>query len=56
MEVPYWWDKTKESLAATIRLQRPDLLTQYATLNIEPIPSRGVEETGNKENVGEFTN
>src|SRR5690242_911942 len=26
VEVPYWWDKTKESLAATIQQHRTDLL------------------------------
>jgi hypothetical protein len=29
--VPYWWDRTKDSLAATIHLARPDLLLTYGT-------------------------
>jgi len=29
IEVPYWWDKQRESLAATLRLQRPGLLPEY---------------------------
>jgi len=31
VSVPCWWDGSKESLAATIRLTRPDLLLEYAS-------------------------
>jgi hypothetical protein len=37
IEVPYWWDRTPESLAATIYAQRPDLFTK-APIG-KPIPS-----------------
>ena len=30
--MPYWWDGTKESLAATIRETRPDLLISLGHL------------------------
>jgi hypothetical protein len=29
IEVPYWWDNTKESVAATIHAKRPDLLSSF---------------------------
>jgi len=35
--VPCWWDKTTESLIATIREHRPDLLLEYANCGFEPI-------------------
>jgi len=35
--VPCWWDGRKESLIATIRLERPDLLTQRANISNAPI-------------------
>jgi hypothetical protein len=28
IEIPYWWNKEKSSLMATIHKERPDLLTQ----------------------------
>jgi hypothetical protein len=31
IEVPYWWDRSPLSLAATIQLHRPDLLQHYET-------------------------
>jgi hypothetical protein len=37
--VPCWWDKTRESLIASIRQKRSDLLEEYARLPIPPIPS-----------------
>lgn len=37
ISVPYWWDGTEESLVATIKSQRPDLLPLYLTTK-QPIP------------------
>jgi len=37
IEVPYWWDKTKESLLATLNKYRPDLFP--ATSSAPPIPN-----------------
>src|SRR4051812_4553646 len=34
IEIPYWWDFTKESLAATISKHRPDLL-QTSNVHLE---------------------
>jgi hypothetical protein len=39
IEIPYWWDKTKQSLAATIQQQRPDLGLQIDPLWM-PIPTQ----------------
>jgi ATP-dependent DNA ligase len=36
IEVPYWWDRKIQSLAATIYSQRPELLTEKPTS--APIP------------------
>ncbi len=36
IEVPFWWDQTYESIAATIHTIRPDLLENPVTL---PIPT-----------------
>jgi ATP-dependent DNA ligase len=36
IEVPYWWDRKYESLAATIYSKRPDLFTEKPKL--PPIP------------------
>jgi hypothetical protein len=36
IEVPYWWDRKSESLAATIYSQRPELFTEKPTAS--PIP------------------
>jgi hypothetical protein len=36
IEVPYWWDKEFYSLAETIRIQRPDLIS--GDINGTPIP------------------
>eukprot|EP00026_Physarum_polycephalum_P004438 Phypoly_transcript_04457.p1 GENE.Phypoly_transcript_04457~~Phypoly_transcript_04457.p1 ORF type:complete len:692 (+),score=126.44 Phypoly_transcript_04457:282-2078(+) len=36
--VPCWWDKSLESLAATVRLKRRDLLKEYANVPAVPIP------------------
>ena len=37
IDVPYWWDKKKESLMATIKMKRPDLI-QEDTSKFDPIP------------------
>jgi hypothetical protein len=37
IEVPYWWDRTFDSLAATVYSQRPDLFTEKP--NGIPIPT-----------------
>lgn len=29
IEVPYWWDSSVESLAATIQTQRPELVSNF---------------------------
>jgi hypothetical protein len=36
--IPFWWDKSPSSLAATIRMYRPDLLQEYP--QSKPIPSQ----------------
>lgn len=36
--IPYWWDRSKESIKATIHLQRPDLIPHLEP-NSVPIPS-----------------
>ena len=36
IEVPYWWDRTKESLAATIHKARSDLILNPP--GVDPIP------------------
>src|SRR5687768_6725856 len=38
IEVPFRWDRTNESLAATIHSVRPELLSQPP--NVEPIPKQ----------------
>jgi hypothetical protein len=38
IRVPYWWDRKSESLASTIYVQRPDLITAKPTES-SPIPS-----------------
>ena len=35
IEVPYWWDRTTKSLAATVHYVRSDLLKSPG---VEPIP------------------
>jgi ATP-dependent DNA ligase len=44
--VPYWWDKTHSSLAATIYNQRPDLFTEQP--KGVPIPSNPQEKSNAK--------
>lgn len=39
IEVPYWWDKRKESLAASIRQHRPDLAFSWLSSEEQPIPA-----------------
>jgi hypothetical protein len=36
IEIPYWWDRKYESLAATIYSQRPDLFSEK--IMGKPIP------------------
>ena len=41
IEVPYWWDRSKSSLVATVLKNRPDLeglLRNQVTDNAKPIP------------------
>jgi hypothetical protein len=38
VEIPYWWDSTKESLLATIKLQRSDIQVEGIGQAL-PIPS-----------------
>ena len=42
IEVPFWWDRKYESLAATIYSQRPDLFTIPPTS--KPIPTHPNED------------
>ena len=37
MEVPYWWDRTLERLAATIHKARQDIVPNPP--DVDPIPS-----------------
>jgi hypothetical protein len=37
--IPFWWDHSRESLAATIRHFRPDV-ELYIPANVTPIPAR----------------
>jgi hypothetical protein len=37
IEVPYWWDRKNESLAATVYNQRPDLFTEQPTGTAIPL-------------------
>jgi len=39
IEVPYWWDKQKTSLAGTIAKYRPDLISTTIDADFPPIPS-----------------
>ncbi len=36
--IPYWWNKTIESVAQTIHFARPDILLSSKLLTGEPIP------------------
>jgi len=42
LEIPYWWDFTKESLLATIKQKRPDLVKECPH---EPIPTEEPPKT-----------
>jgi hypothetical protein len=44
VEVPYWWDNSKESLAATIQLSRPELIPDQ--VHALPIPSTPPSKLG----------
>lgn len=37
MQIPYWWDRKYESLAATVYAYRPDLFAEKPSAN--PIPA-----------------
>ena len=45
IQVPYWWDFSVESLAATIYLERPTLIRD--TPHSQPIPKVPPDRTGN---------
>jgi hypothetical protein len=45
IEVPYWWNGSKDQLAATIQKYRPDLLTNFAT-SAQPIPTMHTSSKG----------
>jgi hypothetical protein len=38
LSIPYWWDKSPSSLAATIQYHRPDIVSRYTTVGA-PIPA-----------------
>eukprot|EP01126_Amoeba_proteus_P024807 TRINITY_DN2489_c0_g1_i5.p1 TRINITY_DN2489_c0_g1~~TRINITY_DN2489_c0_g1_i5.p1 ORF type:complete len:242 (+),score=55.22 TRINITY_DN2489_c0_g1_i5:150-875(+) len=39
VEVPYWWNGDSHQLAASVRVRRPDLLSEYAHLtHVDAIP------------------
>ena len=38
IEIPYWWDRTKDSLMATVKKHRPDLIQDKVCS--KPIPDR----------------
>eukprot|EP01114_Cavostelium_apophysatum_P001389 TRINITY_DN11199_c0_g1_i1.p1 TRINITY_DN11199_c0_g1~~TRINITY_DN11199_c0_g1_i1.p1 ORF type:complete len:588 (-),score=156.40 TRINITY_DN11199_c0_g1_i1:19-1782(-) len=44
IEVPYWWDQTFQSLAATVRELRPDLVTENKLRGAKPIPKEKPKE------------
>jgi hypothetical protein len=48
IEVPYWWDGKKESLAATIHHFRSDIISQQdpLLLTASPIPNKPEHITG----------
>jgi hypothetical protein len=50
IEVPYWWDRKYDSLAATIYSQRPDLFTEKPTG--QPIPLNPPSEHQKNKNEG----
>jgi len=55
--IPCWWDKRVDSLAATIRLQRPDVLLEYVNSKgppISPTPPPGFFHVSNIPDVGEL--
>lgn len=45
IEIPYWWDRTRQSLGATVHKFRPDLLSQYKNFN--PIPEHQTSDLKN---------
>eukprot|EP00026_Physarum_polycephalum_P002315 Phypoly_transcript_02321.p1 GENE.Phypoly_transcript_02321~~Phypoly_transcript_02321.p1 ORF type:complete len:804 (+),score=106.81 Phypoly_transcript_02321:71-2482(+) len=55
--VPCWWDGSIESLAATIREKRPDLLQKYASSSsvIPPIPPSDYFQDASIPDIGSLT-
>jgi len=49
VEVPYWWDFRKETLAATLHSIRSEIIPK--PLNAEPIPTRGLVNITNREDL-----
>ncbi len=45
--IPYWWDGKRESLIATIRDQRPDLLLSSTTSGAPTVSTIPVHNTNN---------
>jgi len=43
IDVPYWWNMSKQSLATTIRSYRPDLLQIIPEINIQPIHTKSLQ-------------
>lgn len=48
IEVPHWWDGTKESLAATIRSVRSDLIPN--TPSVDQIPISSLQQLSSSDN------
>jgi hypothetical protein len=42
IQIPFWWDKSPQSLISTIKMQRPDLLQHYPSGKAIPttVPSQ----------------
>jgi hypothetical protein len=52
IEVPFWWDRQKETLAATIHQHRPDLIPDpgpYQPIPLKPLKPTPVLKKGNVE-------
>jgi hypothetical protein len=56
IEIPYWWDRKYESLAATVYSQRPDLFKEKPKGKIIPNtdPSPQVPKSDNSESTLHF--
>lgn len=46
IEIPYWWDKEKASLMATIHERRPDLVDPVDAKPIPSEPTKGIPQGG----------